>query len=100
MSGCLPPLFKTNAVVIERNAVGIKTFTTGSIYPNLLRNEVDYLTELRFLLADLVFRSLAVFDIRQGNIPTRSLADRINAVRQSGKEDSELEPFGWWFIAN
>jgi len=28
------------------------------------------------------------------------LADRINAVRQSGKEESELEPFGWWFIAN
>ncbi len=28
------------------------------------------------------------------------LADRINAVKQSGKEESELEPFGWWFIAN
>jgi hypothetical protein len=28
------------------------------------------------------------------------LADRINAVKQSGKDESELEPFGWWFIAN
>jgi hypothetical protein len=28
------------------------------------------------------------------------LADRINAVKQSGKDESELEPFGWWYIAN
>jgi len=28
------------------------------------------------------------------------LANRINAVKQSGKEAAELEPFGWWFITN
>lgn len=28
------------------------------------------------------------------------LADRINTIKENGKEESELEPFGWWFIAN
>jgi hypothetical protein len=28
------------------------------------------------------------------------LGERINTIKQSGKEESELEPFGWWFIAN
>src|SRR5580704_16798266 len=61
--GCLPPLFKTKADVFEPNAVGIETIATGSEYSNKLRNEVDYLTELRFLLADLVFRSLAISNV-------------------------------------
>src|SRR3984957_3938402 len=61
--GCLPPLFKTKADVFEPNAVGIETFATRSEYSNKLRNEVDYLTELRFLLADLVFRQLAVSNV-------------------------------------
>jgi hypothetical protein len=59
----LPPLFKTKADVIEPNAVGIKTFATRSEYSNKLRNEVDYLTELGLLFADLVFRPLAIFDV-------------------------------------
>src|SRR5580704_19660749 len=67
--GCLPPLFKTKADVIEPNAVGIKTFAIRSEYSNKLRNEVDYLTELRFLLADLVFRSLAIFNVGDDAIP-------------------------------
>src|SRR6266478_222609 len=62
-SGCLLPLFKTNAVVIERNAVGIKTFTTGSIYPHLLRREVQNLPELCFLPADPFFRDSTLRDI-------------------------------------
>jgi hypothetical protein len=28
------------------------------------------------------------------------LADRISTIKQNGKEEGELEPFGWWFIAN
>ena len=28
------------------------------------------------------------------------LAERINTIKENGKEESELEPFGWWFIAN
>src|SRR5229473_1007577 len=63
-SGCLPPLFKTNAVVIERNAVGIKTLTTGSINPHLLGREVQNLPELSFLRADPFFGSLALGDVR------------------------------------
>src|SRR5260370_11555776 len=63
-SGCLLPLCKTNAVVIERNAVGIKTFTTGSIYPHLLGREVQNLPELCFLPADPFFGSLALGDVR------------------------------------
>src|SRR5580704_16077039 len=61
--GCLPPLFKTKADVIEHYAVGIKTFASRSEYSNKLRNEVDYLTEFRFLPADFVFRQLAVSNV-------------------------------------
>src|SRR5438445_4370899 len=56
--GCLPPLFKTKADVIEPNAVGIKTFTIGSKYRNLLRREVQHLPELHFLLPDLFLGAL------------------------------------------
>ena len=28
------------------------------------------------------------------------LADRISAIKESVKDQSELEPFGWWFITN
>src|SRR6266571_1650174 len=58
ISGGLPPLFKTKADVIERNAIGIKTFTIGSKYRNLLRREVQHLTELHFLLPDLFLGAL------------------------------------------
>src|SRR4029077_9604367 len=63
-SGCLLPLFKTNAVVIERNAVGIKTLTTGAINPNLLRREVQNLPELCFLPPNPFFGSLTLGDVR------------------------------------
>src|SRR5258708_21870391 len=45
------------------------TVATGSEYSNKLRNDVDYLTELRFLFADLVFRPLAIFDVGRDPIP-------------------------------
>ena len=73
ISGCLPPLFKTKADVIERNAVGTKTFTTGSKYRNLLRREVQHLTELHFLLPDLFLGPLrSVTSITVPTISTRS----------------------------
>src|SRR5713226_10765642 len=62
-SGCLPPLFKTKADVIERNAVGIKTFATGSEYSNKLRNEVDYLPELHFTSAPFLLCSFTLSDV-------------------------------------
>jgi hypothetical protein len=43
LSGCLPPLSKTTADVIEHNAIGTKTFTTRSQYHNLLGREVQHL---------------------------------------------------------
>src|SRR5260370_6072134 len=77
-SGCLPSLFKTKADVIERNAVGIKTFATRSEYSNKLRNEVDYLTELCFLFPDLSFCPLAVFNVGDDAIPFDDVAGFIS----------------------
>src|SRR5260370_1461733 len=65
----LPPLLKSKAEVIERDAVYKETFTVGTEYTNKLWREVDYLTELRFLFADLVFRPLAIFDVGRDPIP-------------------------------
>src|SRR5712692_4970523 len=62
-SGCLQPLFKSKTDVVERNAVGIKTFTTGTKHGNLLRREVHYLPELHFLLPDLFLGPLALDDV-------------------------------------
>src|SRR5712691_9371143 len=63
ISGYLLPLFKTKADVIERNTIGIKTFTTGSKYHNLLRREVHHLTELHFLLPDFFLGGFALSDV-------------------------------------
>src|SRR5689334_9189099 len=59
--GCLPPLFKTKAGVIEPNSVGIKTLATRSEHSNNLRNEVDYLTEFHFTSAPFL---LCLFTLR------------------------------------
>jgi len=62
--------------------------------------------ELRAYLFEVIGRSLAIPPLKAGdhqNLPERLqklLADRIVAVKQSGEEESELEPFGWWFITN
>src|SRR5260370_27577484 len=61
--GYLLPLFKTKAGVLERNTVGIKTFTAGSKYHNLLRREVHHLTELHFLLPDFFLGGFALSDV-------------------------------------
>src|SRR6202161_2565676 len=47
-SFCLPPLINTKAGVIERSAIGIKTFAVASVYRNKLRREVQHLP--KFLL--------------------------------------------------
>src|SRR4051794_9480502 len=64
--GFLLPLFETKSDIIERNAVGIKTFTIGSQYGNLLRREVQHLPELHFLFPDLFLRRLALSDVDHG----------------------------------
>ncbi len=71
----LQPLFKSNAQVIEQDAVGIKTFATGSEYSgartfatgseysNKLRNDVDYLPELHFTSAPFLLCSFTLSDV-------------------------------------
>src|SRR5713101_5583945 len=61
--GCLPPLFKTKADVIEPNAVGIKTFATRSEYGNKLRNEVQNLPELHFTSAQFLLCAFTFSDV-------------------------------------
>ena len=53
-----PPLFETKTEIIEHDAVGIKAFTIGPIYRNMLRREVQNLPELHFLLPDLFLGAL------------------------------------------
>src|SRR5258708_19537392 len=78
---CLPPLLKSKAEVIEQEAVGVKTFVTGSEYSNKLWREVDYLTELCFLFPDLSFCRLAIFDVSDDAIPFDDVAGFISQRR-------------------
>src|SRR5882724_10878350 len=87
---CLPPLFKTKADVVEPNAVGIKTFATRSEYSNKLRNEVDYLTELRFLLADLVFRPLALGNVLDRSEHVIGLAGRVQDITERKRAEDKI----------
>ena len=50
--------------MLERSAVGIKAFATGSNYDNGLRREIQDLTELCFLFPDGFFRNLTFPDIQ------------------------------------
>src|ERR1700722_17248401 len=75
-SRCLPPLFKTNADVIEPHAVGIKTFTTGSKYRNVLRREVQHLPELHFLLPDHLLGGLPLRDVDHSTHKFNEIAGR------------------------
>src|SRR5258708_500748 len=76
ISGCLPPLIKTKADVIERTAIGIKTFAIGPKYRNLLRREFQYLTELHFLLPDLFLGALALSDVDHSAHKFNEMAQR------------------------
>ena len=58
MSGYLPPLFKTKAEVIERKAIGIKTFAIRPEYSDMLWREVQHLPELYFLPSNLLLGAL------------------------------------------
>src|SRR5580704_13937896 len=60
---CLPPLVETNAQVVKCNVIEVETFAFGSVHPNQLRREVQYLTELCFLFPDLFLSRLALGDI-------------------------------------
>src|SRR5579864_9228524 len=66
---CLPPLSKTNADVVERNVVGIKTFVVGSKYGNVLGHEIQHLLELHFTSAEFLLRSFALLDVEEYSVP-------------------------------
>ena len=59
----LPPLFKSKAAVIEKDAVGVKWFTVRPVYRNMLRRQVQNLPKTCFLFADFVFRQLAISNV-------------------------------------
>jgi len=62
--------------------------------------------ESRAYFFEYVGRSLGDNPLKEGDYQNllgrlrKLLADRISAIKQTGKEESELEPFGWWFITN
>src|ERR1700747_2514107 len=81
----LLPLFETITVVIERNAVGIKTFTVRSVYHNMLRRKVQHLPELHFTSAQFLLCSFALSDVDYSTgvlnqIATRTENRMTNAV--------------------
>src|SRR6266566_3849288 len=81
----LPPLLKSKAEVIERDAVYKETFAVGTEYSNKLRNEVDYLTELHFTSAQFLLCSFALSDVDHSTgvlneIATRAENRMTNAV--------------------
>src|SRR5260370_21146942 len=59
----LPPLIQTHAKVIERGAIGIERASIRPKYSEVLRREVQHLTEFHFLLPDLFFGPLLVAQI-------------------------------------
>ena len=60
---CLPPLFKTKADVVERNAVGINALAVGSVHCNNLRREVQHLPELHFTSAQFLLCLFTFSDV-------------------------------------
>jgi hypothetical protein len=63
--------------------------------------------EQRAYAIEVIGRSLGSTPLKEGDSQDllerlrKLLANRINAVKQNGKEEAgELEPFGWWFISN
>src|SRR5579862_8995821 len=76
-SGRLPPLLKTKANVIKPDAVAIKAFTTGSKYSNLLRREVQHLTEFQFLLPNLLLGRLTLSDVDDSAHKFNEMARRV-----------------------
>ena len=63
---CLPPFVQTNAGVLERDTIGIQTFTVRSVNRNKLGREVQHLPEFCLLVPDLFLGSFALGDVGHG----------------------------------
>src|SRR4029077_12866315 len=59
----LPPLIQTHSKVIERGAIGVKTFATGSEYRHMLRCQVENLPKLHFTSASFLLCFLTFSDV-------------------------------------
>src|SRR5216684_360777 len=57
------PVFKSNAVIIERGLIGIKTSAIRPCYAYQQRREIQDLSKLPFALPDLLFSLLTFGDI-------------------------------------
>jgi hypothetical protein len=63
-------------------------------------------TSVRGYFFEVIGRSLSCPKLKEEDYEhllerlRKFLADRISVIKQKGKEENELEPFGWWFIAN
>src|ERR1700751_3232463 len=62
----LAPLFETRTEVVERDAVGVKAFTFGSVYHNVLRRQVHNLPELHFTSAQFLLCLSTLSDVDHG----------------------------------
>ena len=95
------PVFKSNAVIIERGLIGIQTTAIRPCYAYEQRREIHDLAKLPFALPDLLFRLLPFGDICRAThelhqVP-RGVQDRMadgvgvfdSAVR---KKDSNFRP--------
>src|SRR5579862_1792732 len=63
LSLCLPPLFESNAGVLNSNSVDIKPFVVGPVNCNQLRREVQGLPKLHFTSAQLLLCSFTLSDV-------------------------------------
>src|SRR6266436_7152798 len=93
------PVFKSNAVIIERGLIGIQTSAIRPKYAYVLRREIQDLSKLHFALPDFVFRLLTFGDICRAThelhqIPRcvqDRMADGVDVFhRAARKKDSEF----------
>src|SRR5260370_311330 len=66
MSGAASPVFKSNAVIIERGLIGIQTSAIRLCYAYEQRREIQDLSKLPFALPDLLFRMFALGNVNNG----------------------------------
>src|ERR1700722_1821887 len=59
----LPPLIQTHTKVIERGAIGVKTFASGSEYRHMLRCQVENLPKFHFTPASFLLCFLTFSDV-------------------------------------
>src|SRR5260370_38139043 len=70
------PVFKGNAVIIERGLIGIKTSAIRPCDAYERRREIQDLSKLPFALPDLLFRPIALGDVDHSTHELNQIAGR------------------------